>query len=125
MTIDRDTKDWIRNAADERAAKAGMRFDGERGIFVRDWIEAHCCLYEGAQAGEPLRLMPYQHDFVMRLYSWVYWSDEWNEWIRRFNKGSLWAAKKNGKSPFLAANGLYLLAGDGEAGQKVYTGAKN
>jgi hypothetical protein len=45
--------------------------------------------------------------------------------VRRFRTASLWMPKKNGKSPLLAAIGLYLLAGDGEPGQKVYTAAKN
>lgn len=125
MNIDADTKDWIRTAADDRAAAAGMRFDGERGVFVCDWIENYCCLYEGDTAGQPLRLMPYQRDFTMRLFSWVWWSDEWGQYIRRFREASLWAAKKNGKSPYLAAVGLYLLCADGEAGQKVYSMAKN
>lgn len=123
--IDAETKKWIRNAADEKAARAGMRFDVERGEFVCNWIENYCCLYEGAQAGQPLTLLPWQRDFVMRLFGWVRYSDEWGEWIRRFTKASLWAAKKNGKTPFIAAIGLYLLAGDGEQGQKVYSAAKN
>jgi phage terminase large subunit-like protein len=120
MPIDRDTKDWIRNAADERAAKAGMRFDGERGQFVCDWIEGYCCLYQGSLAGQPLKLYEAQRDFVMRLFGWVRWSDEWDEWIRRFTHASLWKAKKNGKSPLAAAYNLYLLAGDNEPGQNVY-----
>lgn len=120
-----DTKDWIRNAADERAAKAGYVFDGERGIYVCNWIETNCYLYEGPAAGRPMKLIPYMREFVMRLYSWVYDSDDWNEYVRRFNRANLLCAKKNGKTPFLAANGLYLTCADGESGQKVYTTAKN
>lgn len=123
--IDAVTKRWIRTKADESAARAGMRFDAERGAFVCEWIETYCCLYEGAHAGEPLKLLPWQREFVMRLFGWVRWSEEWGEWVRRFTKASLWAAKKNGKTPFVAAIGLYLLAGDGEQGQKVYAAAKN
>ena len=104
-----------------------MRFDVERGEFVCSWIENYCCLYEGDHAGQPLTLLPWQREFVMRLFGWVRWSNEWHggSWIRRFTKASLWAAKKNGKTPFIAAIGLYLLAGDGEQGQKVYSAAKN
>ncbi len=118
--IDRDTKDWLRTAADERAAADGMRFDGERGEFVCSWIETYCCLYEGERAGHPLTLYPAQREFVMRLFGWVRWSDEWGAWIRRFVRAGLWMAKKNGKSPLAAAYNLYLLAGDNEPGQKVY-----
>lgn len=125
MTIDRETREWIRNAADEKAARAGMRFDAERGQWVCDWIERYCCLYEGDRAGEAIELYPAQRDFVMRLFGWVRRSEEYGAWIRRFRTASLWMPKKNGKSPLLAALGLYLLCGDGEPGQKVYAGAKN
>jgi phage terminase large subunit-like protein len=112
--------DLVRTPADERAVKLGMRFDAERAAFTCDWIEEYCCLYEGDKAGEPLALSPYQRDFFGRLYGWVRWSDEWGQWIRRYTHGAFWAAKKNGKSPMAAAHNLYLLAGDGERGQKVY-----
>lgn len=120
MSIDRETRRWLRTPADEKAARAGMRFDGERGQFVCDWIEKYCCLYEGDCAGQPLTLYPAQREFLMRLFGWARWSDEWNAWVRRFTNGGLWMAKKNGKSPLAAAHNLYLLCGDNEPGQKVY-----
>lgn len=126
MTTDTDTAAWVRDAADERAVRVGgCRFDGERGEFVCNWVETYCCLYEGSMAGEPIHLMPYQRDFLMRLFGWVRWSEEWNQWVRRFTRASLWCPKKCGKSPALAAIGLYLMCADGEQGQKVYTAAKN
>ena len=125
MTIDRDTQDWLRTAADEKAAKAGMRFDAERAAFACQWIEDQCCLYEGDQAGQPLTLLPFQREFVSRLFGWVRWSQEWGKWVRRFTHAAFWAPKKQGKSPLCAAVNLYLLCGDGEPGQKVYQAAKN
>jgi phage terminase large subunit-like protein len=119
------TRAWVRDAADERAVTAGCRFDPERAAFVCDWIEQYCRLYEGELAGEPFLLLPFQRDFLSRLFGWVRWSSEWKQWVRRFTHGAFWAAKKNGKSPLAAAVNLYLLAGDGEAGQKVYQAAKN
>lgn len=124
-SIDAVTRSWIRNKADERAAAAGMRFDEERGQFVCNWIEKYCCLYEGEFAGQPLKLLEYQRDLLMRLFGWVRRSEDWGQWIRRFTHGALWCSKKNGKSPFLAAIELYMLCGDGEQGQKIYTAAKN
>lgn len=125
MSTDADTRAWIRTAADERAAAAGMRFDVERGQFACDWIESHCCLYEGEHAGEPMQLYPAQREYFMRLYGWVRWSEEWQQWIRRFTHTTYLASKKNGKSPMAAAHNLYLLCGDGEPGQKVYQAAGN
>lgn len=118
--IDADTRAWIKTIADEEAAASGMVFDAERGEFVCDWIEENCCLYEGDRAGELMRLYPAQREFLMRLFSWVQWSDEWGQYVRRFTKAAYWAAKKNGKSPLAAAVNLYLLCADGEPGNKVY-----
>lgn len=47
---------WLRNPSDERAAAAGCTFDAERAAYTVWWIERHCKLYEGEQAGEPLTL---------------------------------------------------------------------
>lgn len=121
----RDSRAWVRCAADEAAIDAGMIFDVERAEAVVRWIEGNCCLYEGSAAGEPLILLPAWREFVMRLFGWVRWSSQWDCWVRRFTRFGFWGAKKNGKSPVLAALNLYLLAGDGEPGQKVYVGAMN
>jgi hypothetical protein len=70
VSTDPETQSWIRNAADERAAAAGIRFDRERGEFVGNWIEEYCFLYEGDRAGEPLELYPAQtrlRDAAVRL----------------------------------------------------------
>jgi phage terminase large subunit-like protein len=125
MDIDHDTRQWLRTAADERAARDGMRFDVERAEFACNWIEENCCLYEGEHAGQSIKLYPAQREFFMRMYGWVRWSDEWQQWIRRFTHITFLAAKKNGKSPAAAAHNLYMLCGDGEQGQKVYQAAGN
>jgi phage terminase large subunit-like protein len=158
------TRRWIRNAADERAAAAGYRFDIERACWTIWWIERYCRLYEGEWAGEPLVLraaysMPmaatidewdagdkkrslrrirdymdcvdagepcdWQYECFARLHGWVRFSDRWKREVRRFNRGAIWVPKKNKKSPSMAAETLYLACGDGEAGQKVFLGAKD
>lgn len=123
--IDHETKNWIRNAADELAAQNGCRFDGERGQFVIDWCAKYLCLYEGECAGEPMILVDWQHDATMRMFGWVRYSERWKREIRRFTQASVWVPKKNKKSPTLAAWGLYITCGDGEPGQKTYLGAKD
>lgn len=125
LTIDRTTRDWIEGPADEAAALAGCRMDEERGQWVVDWIERYCRLYEGDYAGQPFKMLPWQRDITMRIFGWCYFSEEWDREIRRFRKASIWVPKKNGKSPLLASYGLYLLAGDGEPGQKIYAVAKD
>lgn len=54
--MDAVTKRWIRNPSDERAAKNGCRVDEARGAYAVWWIERYCRLYEGDDAGKPLRL---------------------------------------------------------------------
>lgn len=120
-----DTKNWIRCPADEVAANSGMIMDLARGERVVEWIESNCCLYEGSRAGQNIVLLSAWREFVVRLFGWVRWSEKWGGWVRRFTRGGFWGAKKNGKSPMLAALNLYLMAGDGEPGQKVYIGAMN
>jgi phage terminase large subunit-like protein len=50
------TRQWSRNIGDERAAANGCRFNVKRGARTVFWIEHHCRLYEGEQAGQPLIL---------------------------------------------------------------------
>lgn len=121
ILLPENTRKWIRNATDERAAQEGCRFNQKRAEFAIEWMETNCYLYEGRGAGMPIQFMPWQTDFLFRLYGWVKWSDHWDRWIRRFNQSCLWAPKKSGKSPFEAANGLYLCFAEGEPGMKCYS----
>lgn len=122
---DAETLAAVATAADERAVKAGCRFDPERADFACQWMETYLRLYEGDQAGQSLTLLPCWRDYFRALYGWVRWSAEWGCWVRRFTHASFWGAKKNGKSPMAAAHNLYLLCGDNEPGQKVYQAAAN
>lgn len=76
------------------------------------------CREAGHQVG-------WQYECTMRLFGWVKHSEFFGHEIRRFNQASIYIAKKNGKSPTLAAWGLYLLCGDGEDGQKCFSCAKD
>lgn len=69
--------------------------------------------------------MPWQVHFLSRLFGWVGYSEQYKRDVRRFRRASLWVPKKNGKSPLAAMVGLYLLVGDGEQGQKVFSCAKD
>ena len=64
-------------------------------------------------------------DILRRIFGWVIYSEDWQREVRRFRTASMYAPKKNGKSPTAAGIGLYLLCRDGEQGQKVYSAAKD
>jgi len=86
---------------------------------LRDRAASHA---ECAAAGHAL---DWQFEFAMRLFGWVRDDDFWKREVRRFRQAIVFVAKKNKKSPTLAATGLYLLCGDGEPGQKVFPAAKD
>jgi phage terminase large subunit-like protein len=88
-------------------AKGGYK---ETAQYIRDYMDC-------AAAGEPC---DWQLEVHCRLYGWAYHSPDWNREIRRFNRCLVLIAKKNKKSPSIAANALYMAIGDGEPGQKVY-----
>lgn len=123
--VDRVTKKWIRDASDEYAVSLGARFDESRAEHFCHLVETDFRLYEGECAGQLVRLMDWQQELFYRLFGWVKFSEDWGREVRRFRKASVWIPKKNGKSPSAAMVGLYLLAFDGEQGQKVYSAAKD
>lgn len=123
--IEQATEDWTFNESDERAAHEGCVFLESRAVHVVNWIQNNLFLYEGDSAGQRFILMDWQKEFLMRCFGWVKFSEDRNKWVRRFNKARLWCPKKNGKSPLAAAVGLYLLAGDKEQGQKVFSVARD
>lgn len=119
------TQRWIRNAADERAVTNGCYFDESRGEHVVKFFESFLRLYEGDFAGQRFIPQDWQADLLYRVFGWVRYSAHWQRPVRRFRKAAIFVPKKNGKSPLGAGVGLYLLAGDGEQGQKVFSAAKD
>lgn len=99
--------------------------DEKRGQFVVDWAKDNLVLWEGDCAGQPLIATDWQYDCAMRLFGWVKQSDRWKREVRRFREALIGKPKKNKKSPTVAWWDLYLLDGDGEPGQNVYTAAKD
>jgi phage terminase large subunit-like protein len=119
------TAKWVRGPADEAAVENGCWFDEARAQHIIDVMCEHFRFYEGELAGQAFEPLPWQEDCLKRIFGWVRWSDKLGREVRRFRKASIWCPKKNGKSPLAAAVGLYLLAFDGEQGQKVYSAAKD
>jgi phage terminase large subunit-like protein len=109
---------WVRGPNDERAIKDGCVFDVAAGRYVCDFIERFCRLSEGRWVGEPIRLIPWQRDWIMRLYGWRRRSGK-----RRYQSTYGEVAKKNGKSPIVSGLADYHLVGDGEGGPKIYLNA--
>lgn len=105
-------------AADEAALAQGCVYEPQRGLHVVNFIQRFCRHSKGQYAGEPFILLPWQHRFVMRLYSWVR-----TDGTRRFRHAYVEAPKKAGKSLWASALSLYHLCMDGEEGAEVYNAA--
>src|SRR5260221_14658652 len=106
--------EWVRNPSDELAVSQGCWVDARAGARVCDFIETFCCQSKGRWAGQPLTLLPWQRDFLMRLFGWKTAGG-----LRRFRRAYLEVAKKNGKSTLVSGIGLYLLLADGEGAPGV------
>lgn len=72
-----------------------------------------------AQAAQVLVLEPWQIFMTACLFGWVRRKDN----TRRFRRFLLLVPRKNGKSAWAAAVGLYMLCADGEYGAEIYSGA--
>lgn len=109
---------WVRTPADRKAISDGCYFDRTEGEYVCDFIETFCRQSKGRWGGEPLKLLDWQRDFLMRLFGWRTADNR-----RRFKRAYLEVAKKNGKSTLVSALTLVLLLADGERAPEVYCNA--
>jgi phage terminase large subunit-like protein len=99
---------------DERAANKVCRF-AEKLPHVRGkWA-----LKDALGRRQLLKLEPWQCFILCNIFGWLKKATG----KRRFLRASLYEPRKNGKSLFAAAVGLYMLAADGEEGAEVYSGA--
>lgn len=72
-----------------------------------------------AARGEPLKLSPWQIWITAALFGFV----EKATGKRRYRRALILVPRKNGKSAWAAALGLYMAVADGEHGAEVYAGA--
>jgi len=112
-----------------RAAVERQRRDliegGQRGLWF-DRAAAHrvlefvpiCRHSKGEWAGQPLDLSPWQMWATWVLYGW-----RRADGFRRFRRAYLEVPRKNGKSTWISALGLYHLVADNEPGAEVYIAA--
>ena len=74
---------------------------------------------KGPEAGNPIRLMPWQRCWTANLFGFVERETGW----RRFRQASIWVPRGNGKSTWLAPLALYCAFGEGEGGAEAYAAA--
>lgn len=102
---------------DDLAVSEGCYFDAEAAEKVRDFFRRFLRHSKGAWAGQPFELLDWQwRDVIQPLFGW-----KRADGTRRFRKGYIEVAKKNGKTTLASGIGLYLLIADGESGAEVYS----
>lgn len=95
----------------------GLRFDEDAAQFAIDFF-ALLRLPDGAAAGQPFILQPWQSFIVGSLAGWLR-----TDGRRRFSYALVEVARANGKSPLAAGIGLLGLIADREAGAQIYSAA--
>jgi len=109
----KNTKPMVRTVSDERAHKAGYWFDPDAADHVCDFFENYLSHTMGEHAGKPFTLLPWQRDDVLRpLFGW-----KRPDGRRRFAKGDVFVAKKQGKSTIAAGLANYFLVTSGARGE--------
>jgi len=97
--------------------KRGLYFDEGAANHIIRFFEEFLVFYEGAFAGHPFLLTPWQKFLVGSVFGW---KKEPNGY-RRFKTSYVESAKGGGKSPIAAGIGLYGITFDDEPGSEVYS----
>lgn len=109
---------WIKTWQDVTAVLAGCKFcekSAQRAlIFMTRYLR-----YPKEEGGGLVKLMDWQvYDVIAPLFGWLRASG-----FRRFNRGSLWVPKKNGKSFLCSLIALLFLVKSTERAPEVYVAA--
>ena len=110
-------RQWVRNAADERALQDGFRFNEGLAEHVDKCFAKYFRHSKGQWAGQPFQLNTFQlENIIYPLFGWVN-----AQGFRRFRRAYIEIPKKNYKSTTAAGIGLYMLTCDGERGAEIYS----
>lgn len=112
---------WIVTPADVRATLRGCVFDMSAAERVREFFRTFLRHTKGRWQGERFEPLPWQWSGVVApLFGW-----RRPDGTRRFRRGYISTAKKQGKSELLAGLAVYLLVADGENAPEVYVAARD
>lgn len=92
-------------------------FDEKKANRPIEFIERFCKHSKGKWAGMPVILELWQKAFIQALFGFV----DSETGLRKYQKSTLFVARKNGKSTLAAGIGLYMLTSAGEGGAEVYS----
>lgn len=110
--------DTIALPTDDLARRQGCVFCEEAARRAEQFFPRFLRLTQGKFAGQPFTLEQWQRRIVRTIFGWVR-----PDGTRRFRKGYISTAKKQGKSTLAAGIGLFLMSVDGESRAEVYIAA--
>jgi phage terminase large subunit-like protein len=117
---------WVRLAC-QRFLEDLAAAEGGKGRWAFDaacafrpiFLAGKLCNVKGPEAGQPIRLMPWQLWMLANLFGFV----DRETGIRRFRQASVWVPKGSGKSLTAAVLALYCTFLENEGGAEGYTAA--
>ena len=103
-------------------------FDAKAANSAAKFFRSNLRFVKGVSAGQPFRLLPWQHFFVGSIYGWKvkrpHPVTQQPIWVRRFRRAYLRTGKGSGKSPLVAGMALAHLSVDREQLAEVYVAAR-
>jgi phage terminase large subunit-like protein len=111
---------WMRNESDLVAVEQGCFFDQSKADHICDFFETFLSVSTGRLAGKPLKLLPWQRDFLSRLNGWRSSDGE-----RRFRRAFVGISKKCGKTFLNSGLALYFGLADGDIQPEVVMAASS
>lgn len=94
-------------------------YDDNKANHAIDFIEKFCKHSKGKQGGKPFKLELWQKAMTAALFGFVHSIDG----NRKYREFIMMVGRKNGKSAWASAVGLYMLMADGEPGPEVISAA--
>ena len=104
----------------ESAGKRGYVWDLKSANRIINFIERIIILTGGKTHGEPFKLLGWQAFVVGCCFGWL----DADTGYRRFRKAYIHTGKGSGKTPLIAAVGLYGLIADGEKEAQIFVAAQ-
>lgn len=80
-----------------------VRINFEEAHTRIKFIEKECKHFEAPFAGQPFILELFQKAIIESIYIFKIYDDELGKWVRKYKELLLLVARKNGKTPFVAA----------------------
>lgn len=110
------------NIAEQADDKFLFRFRPDLAEYALQFFRS-LNLTKALKRPKPFKPEPWQAFIVASLFGWVRKEKQDGDANRRFRRAHITVARKNGKSHFMAALGLYCLFADKEMGAEVYSAA--